>query len=275
MRYLICVFSFLAVYCLASVQTGPGLLAAESQIKEEFKKEVPLEPGGSVSLENVLGDVELSGGDGNLVEIQAVKQIRGRLSSGSDWGVDRKWLKEIEIKIEQSGNQVEIKTEIHRNKTFWDYFDDIFCRRPAMVVDYRINLPRRTNVNVKTVSGKLVIKDLEGEVEAYTVNGGIEMKEVSGALKAGTVNGPIDIGLREDAGIKDMDLTAVNGSISIGLPASAAAEVDLSTVSGSINLEFPVTAQGDVSGKNIRGKIGSGGPLIRLNTINGDINVKK
>jgi len=275
MRYLTCVFSFLAVCCLAGVQPGPGLLAAESPIKEEFKRDIPLEPGGSISLENVLGDVELSGGDGNLVEIQAVKQIRGRLSSGSDWGVDRKWLKEIEIKIEQSGNRVEIKTDIPRNKTFWDYFDDLSFRRPAMVVDYRIKLPRRTNVNVKTVSGKLVIKDLEGEVEAYTVNGEIEMKEVSGALKAGTVNGSIDIGLREDAGIKDMDLTTVNGSITLGLPASAAAEVDLSAVVGTINLEFPVTTQGDVSGKNIRGKIGGGGPSIKIGTINGNINVKK
>jgi hypothetical protein len=275
MKYLICVFSFLAVCCLASVQTGPGLLAAEAQIKEEFKKEIPLEPGGSVILENMLGDVELSGGDGNLVEIQAVKQIRGRLSSGSDWGVDQKWLKEIKIKIEQSGNQVEIKTEIPTNKTFWDYFDDLSLRRPAMIVDYKVKIPRRTNVNVKTVSGKLVIKDLEGEVEAHVVNGGIEMKEVSGALKAGTVNGSIDIDLRQDAGIKDMELTTVNGSISLGLPPSAAAEVDLSTVIGTINLEFPVTVQEDVSGKNIRGKIGSGGPSIRLNTINGDIKVKK
>ena len=89
------VFAALIVMILApSAQALSG-----NNVTEEFHKTVPLNASGRVSLENVNGNVEITGWDKNEVQIDAVKSAR-----------DQQRLDEAKIEVEGSGDAVNIRT---------------------------------------------------------------------------------------------------------------------------------------------------------------------
>src|SRR6185312_16109433 len=68
-------------------------------VTEDFHKTVPLNANGRVSLENVNGNVEITGWDKNEVQIDAVKSAH-----------DQQRLDEAKIEVEGSGDSVRIRT---------------------------------------------------------------------------------------------------------------------------------------------------------------------
>ena len=63
--------------------------------------------------------------------------------------------------------------------------------------------------------------------------------------------------------------------LKIDVPASLDADVDMRTVNGSLSADFPITLEGRVNPRRIRATIGKGGRRIRLETVNGSVELKK
>ena len=73
-----------------------------------------------------------------------------------------------------------------------------------------------------------------------------------------------------------MDLESVNGIISLQIPAKANAHLDAETLNGNISSEFGLTVEkGEWIGRSMEGLVGSGGARIAIETINGNIDIKK
>src|SRR6266550_3185102 len=68
-----------------------------------------------------------------------------------------------------------------------------------------------------------------------------------------------------------IDASTVNGSVSAGLPVQINANVDAETVNGRVETDFPVKITGKISTRHLRGTIGTGGPTLKLITVNGSI----
>ncbi len=75
-------------------------LCANAQVTEEFHRTVPLSANGRVSLDNINGNVTITGWDRNEVQIDAVKKAR-----------DQERLNEARIEVETSGDSVHIRTK--------------------------------------------------------------------------------------------------------------------------------------------------------------------
>jgi DUF4097 and DUF4098 domain-containing protein YvlB len=73
----------------------------------------------------------------------------------------------------------------------------------------------------------------------------------------------------------EAEFATVNGSITVELPASTAAEVDARTVNGGIETDFPLQVTGRVSRRRLNGTIGGGGRKLSLETVNGAIRLVK
>src|SRR5437660_10038529 len=65
----------LAVLLLAVIWTVPSLA-----ISKEFNQSYPLQPGGSLELQNVNGTVDVQGWDRNEIEVHAVKTAKHKES---------------------------------------------------------------------------------------------------------------------------------------------------------------------------------------------------
>jgi hypothetical protein len=145
-------------------------------------------------------------------------------------------------------------------------------KKNDVAVRFTVQLPRNVPINASTVNGGLEIDGVSAPVEASTVNGRIGVNTSTGPVEATTINGSIEANMQTLTS-GDVRLTTVNGSVSAGLPLHINANIDAETVNGRVETDFPVKITGKLSTRHLRGTIGSGGPTLKLVTVNGSISL--
>lgn len=237
---------------LLAVILAPSAYAFDN-VTAEFHKTVPLNSNGRVSLENINGDVEITGWERGDVQIDAVKTAR-----------DQQRLDEAKIEVDGSGDSVRIRTRYPEGHT---------NNNPASV-HYTIHVPTGAQLDsISLVNGSLNVSQVSGEVNANLVNGKLTAHDLAGRAKLSTVNGTNDVEYRTLANVSDVKISSVNGSINLRLPASPNANIDASTVNGSMSTDFPIQVQGKFVGHHMEGTLGSGGTRIELSNVNGSTHV--
>jgi hypothetical protein len=141
-------------------------------------------------------------------------------------------------------------------------------------VEFTVRLPAGVRLGVSTVNGGLTVNGATSEVRASTVNGRVSASSSGGPVNASTVNGDIDVRMRE-LGTGDLEYSTVNGSIEIEVPANLDADLDMRTVNGSLSSDFPIQVQGRLNPRRMRATIGKGGRRLRLETVNGSVELRK
>jgi DUF4097 and DUF4098 domain-containing protein YvlB len=229
------------------------LALASAQVTQDFHRTIPLSSNGRISLDNINGNVEITGWDRNEVQIDAVKKAR-----------DQQRLDEARIEVNAGTDSVEIKTH---------YPEDRTNNNPASV-HYQLHVPRNARLDhINLVNGSLTAQKVSGEVIAKLVNGKVQVSDLAGRADLSTINGKIEANYASLNNVAEIKLKSVNGPIELGLPNAPNAEVKASTVSGGIRTEFPLEVRGGYVGKNLTGTIGSGGTSIELSNVNGSIHI--
>jgi len=237
--------SALLVFALAAT--------AGAQVTEDFHRTVPLSSTGRVSLENINGNVTITGWARNEVQIDAVKKAN-----------EQQKLAEARIEVETAGDSVRIKTRYPEHHT---------SNNPATVT-YQLHVPNGSRLDgIKLVNGSLEVSGVSGEVEANLVNGTSNIHDLAGRAELSSVNGAINAYYKSLQNVSAIQLKSVNGSVRLGLPPSPNADVNVSTVNGGITTDFPLRVQGKFVGKHIDGKLGSGGTRIEISNVNGSVHI--
>jgi len=130
-------------------------------------------------------------------------------------------------------------------------------------------------VTAATGNGDVRVDQAGGPVKVTTGNGRVHVATSSGPVSASTGNGPIDVTMKQLSDGGNMSFTSGSGSITITLPAEYNGEVDMVSGSGSLHSDFPIKVTGRLNPQHIRGTIGNGGPLLRLVTGSGSIDLRK
>ncbi|HYE16248.1 MAG TPA: DUF4097 family beta strand repeat-containing protein, partial [Pyrinomonadaceae bacterium] len=73
----------------------------------------------------------------------------------------------------------------------------------------------------------------------------------------------------------ELEFQTVNGAIDLSFPASLSADVHAETVNGEITSDFPLTVTGRFSKRRLDGTIGGGGRELRLQTVNGSVQIRR
>jgi len=237
--------------CLVACDWEDAVLSARAQ----FERTVPLEPTGTFRLDNVNGKIRVESWDRPEVKIEAEKS-----ASNEDY------LEEIKIEVQGEGNRVEVRTRYPRRGFFGGGHGQ---------VSYRIQLPSRARVEVKTVNGSVEVEGMGGTVRASTVNGGVRITGSSGMIDASTVNGSIRAEFLRAAPEGLHEFSTTNGSVTVYLPADASGEVDAHTVNGSVSTDFPLQVNNKFGNRRIQGRLGDGRATFRLRAVNGSVKVLK
>ena len=211
-------------------------VCATAQVTEEFHRTVPLSATGRVSLDNINGNVTITGWDRNEVQIDAVKKAR-----------DQERLNEARIEVETGGDSVRIKTK---------YPDHHTNNNPATVT-YDVHVPRAARLDgINLVNGSLTVSGVTGEVDAGLVNGNADIHDLAGKAEISSVNGKINAYYKSLQNVSAIHLKSVNGSVRLGLPSSPNADVSVSTMNGGITTDFPLQVQGKFIGTAHRWQAG-------------------
>jgi len=235
-------------------------------VQETIDKNFPLSAGGTVSLENVNGDVTIEVWETPEVWVQAVK------SASSP-----ELLEALHVKIDASSSAVRIDTEYPSSRRSDDRDHETSKRDSGWhcKVEYTLTIPRTAVIDeIDLVNGNLLIVGVEGGMEAETVNGNIVVRDAAGDASLSTVNGGIEFFAdRLDFGER-IDLETVNGTVDLYLPASAGAEIRAESVNGRLSNDFDIEVhKGKYVGSDFKGTVGGGGARVDLETVNGSITV--
>jgi len=289
---------------LAAVVTtlalAPGVARAQQgrdQTTFTWSKRLPA--GALLTILNGSGPISVREGSGDAVEVRAEKRPR---SGGS--------IRDVAFDVRESRNGVEICT-LYDGRTSCD--DRGSIRNMRVPVEYTVSIPRSTRLKVATGNGAVSIERAGAEVSASTGNGPVTIGETDGRVDANTGNGDVQVNgangpvsantgsgritvvtargaVDANTGSGEIDVrigsTPIEGSlrfnsgsgaIRLTLPPDFNGRIDASSGNGTLRSDFEISVIGRFDAQHIRGTIGHGsaGPVIRMSTGNGTIELRK
>ena len=245
--------------------------AASAASAQDFQRSYELGPGGTVSIQNVSGDVVLKGYDGPVVVVEGRKEGRDR---------DR-----VEVEDTSTPGHVSLRAKYPRN-----------CNCDASV-HFEVRVPRGANLNfdkiqtasgnlraegftgrleLQTASGDVIVRGVGGEIHAQSASGTVHVSDASGRVNASTASGNVEVELTRIEGEGDMSFSSASGDVRVRAPASLDARVKMSTASGDIETNFPLEVKSNDYGPGGRaeGQLGSGVRSLRLSSASGNVSLK-
>jgi DUF4097 and DUF4098 domain-containing protein YvlB len=229
-------------------------------LTEEFHQTYAISADGRIELDNINGDVHISSWDHNEVKVDAVK-----------YADTKERLEEAKIEIDSGKDYLSIRTRYPDHNNSWNWGSH---NNPASV-EYTLTVPRSAKLDeIKLINGALDITGMVGEVRASCINGRLQAQNLSGRAELSTVNGRLEAKFDQLAG-QSVDLNSVNGSLSLTIPSDSNAEIEANTVSGNIGNDFGLHVNHhSVVGHDLRGQLGNGGTHLKLNNVNGRIEIR-
>jgi len=226
---------------------------------EEFHQTYALSPDGRIELDNINGDVHITNWDRNEVKVDAVK-----------YAGTKERLDEAKIEVDSGKDFLSIRTKYRDHEL---NFNGSSRHNPAGV-EYTLTVPRTARLDeIKLINGALEITGVSGEVHASCINGRLTAHDLAGRARLETVNGHLDARFDQLAG-KPVELNSINGSVELTIPSDSQAEITANTVSGGIENDFGLHVnRHQFVGHSLRGELGNGGAHIKLENVNGRIEI--
>jgi DUF4097 and DUF4098 domain-containing protein YvlB len=187
------------------------------ELTENFSRTVRLGRDGTFSLENVSGDIEITGNSGNEVRIDAVKRVRHPDASEA-----RAILEALNIDVSERGGSVDVRTEYSRYR---------YRRGGSGSIDFTVSVPRDASVTLKSISGDVRVTNVNGDLRAESTSGDIVTSNVRRIRLAKSISGDVDIA---EAASDDLRAESVSGEV---IMRNVKARVlSLEAVSGDVRL---------------------------------------
>lgn len=238
--------------CLLALAAGNGLFASILGTPcAEFRQTYSLAPNGRVVIQNLYGDVSITGWDRDEVRVEAIKR-----------SADPRHLDDARIVVDSSSGALSIRTQYAGSD----------AEHPASV-EYRITVPRGANLeDVKLINGGLSINGVTGPVKASSINGSIRAANLEGQADLSTINGQLEAGFLRISKQNPISLSSVNGPIHLSIPSGSGASVTARNRSGGIDSEFGRVVH-STGVHHLQTVVHGGGALIHVHNVNGGISI--
>jgi hypothetical protein len=244
--------------CIVSLGDYPGYQVGRSWV--EYHKSVALRPGGTLSLENDSGHVEIVGWDRDELEMYVERSFTRSYSWQMRW---QPWWRVVpKIDFDKFEDFIKIKAQPGRGSE----------NRPAY--DFYLNVPHHIQLkNIVSRAGDIVVADLYGEIVIELMEGSVKVENFSGSLFVSLGEGYVEADLVDLRKEDEVRISMEKGDIVLYLESVVGASVEANAPSGKIvNAFFPDKIPS--SGKTAF-KLGEGGTYISLYSAAGDIHIKE
>jgi len=251
MRILSCSLAGLLVAQAASAQTGTGF---------DFRRD--LAPGKRFYLQNIIGNVQVTGGSGRSVEVTAVKRA-GRHGEVEDVTME---VVELEngvalcVRYPQQGNRSR-RSDGRQSKSPCSSDWNGNHERNDTEVNFTVRVPTGLLLHIGTVSGDVFGERLEGDLELSSVSGDVRLSGGAGpAIELETVSGNVEI---LDGRAKEVYGHTVSGEVTFRGPILADGSYEFATTSGDIDVALPESPNAKLTAATFSGRFSSDLPTTQ------------
>jgi DUF4097 and DUF4098 domain-containing protein YvlB len=238
-----------------------------------------------LEVDNVNGQIHVTGYDGQNVEMVAHKTIIARTNSTLQIARD-----DVKLDITEKADTINIfvREPGHERSTLSSTHSNSGNRGYEVSFDFDIRVPRRAGVHLWNVNGgPIEVEDIAGDFYVNNINGRIEMQKISGSGWAHTINGPLRVTFDKNP-TEDSHFGSLNGQIEVTFRPDLSADLRFKSFNGGVYTDFPVTtvpSNVDVSrtasGKFVyrndfsQARVGQGGPTLEFDGFNGNIKIRQ
>ena len=277
--------------CLVTIGMAMALSAASRQdYKVEDREPVHHTFTGDKTIDTDLvnGSLTVIGDGGNTIRVDGERVIH---AANQEQVARAKRDDVLDINEKDGAAQLYENGPFRNNDHSSDYhgFHDTSERQYEVEWNLTVHVPRETALRLRSVNGGVSVQDTSSAFDVRSVNGALSMTNVSGSGTAAAVNGANTVSFRENPK-SDSAFTSVNGKIEVSFQPNLSADFALKTVNGGMFTDFESTAlaalppagtpakeNGRFVYKNrgeSRIRVGAGGPQIRIETVNGSIQIR-
>jgi hypothetical protein len=215
----------------------------EMGIEDEINKSFPVTPGGQLTLDSDIGNVEIKTGNSDTINVEIKRRFKVDNRQAAD-----ELLRNLTVDISQSGDDVKVIVKL--------VDDNNLTNRRKIQMDFRVSMPRNFNLKLRTV-GTANIGNVQGTVTASTAAGSLIIGDVNGPVMATSGGGSLTIG---NVG-GDLHACSGGGGLSIG------------NVGGDLHAR---SGGGSLSIGNVGGDLDarSGGGSLTIGNVGGDLDAR-
>jgi hypothetical protein len=244
--------------CIIAVYDYPG--SRTFQPFEEFQRFLPFPLGGTLSLQNKDGNIEIIGWEEHECEVYAERRLPFK--------------RERRLRI--------LKFDLYIPKISIDSFESFIkiqtipapAEEASNVVDYFIRVPEAVNLkDITNGRGDILVADLYGDVYAETQEGDVTVDNFSGSLHVSVGKGNVEGRLFDLRKEDEIILSTTQGQITLYLQPDVSARLEMFAPNGKIINEFSPENLSELNKSSV--EIGKGDTWISITAENGDITVKK
>jgi hypothetical protein len=279
----------LGAVAVAALVAGASVASAQGQRNDDsFTWNGRVAAGNTVRIRNLAGVINVERSGSGQVEVTGQKSYRRGdpadvrfevVPQGGDITVCALWDDDTCGNDGQKGSTRRNDNNGSRNN---DVTVTFTVRIPAGVrleasgVSANVNVTGATaGVSANSVSGDVVLSDVTGDIRLNSVSGDVRVSGAStGSIHANSVSGDVQIAIDQLSGGGDLEFSTVSGDVDITFPGNLDANLRMTTLSGELKSDFPMTTQGD-NERSIEARIGSGGRLIKFNSVSGNVTLRR
>lgn len=218
-----------------------GLISSAAAAEREMHRTFPVRPGCTLKIDTYRGEITVTESDDSVVQVSIRLEIGGETEEEAETV-----LRGLQLELTEAQNVVSIFARNPREtRARWVWRED-----EQVGIFYRITVPRRCDVEVKTPKGNVTIGRLEGRMVAEVDNGTLFFRGVNGSVNAKVGEG--DLVISRCTG--DVVAQVRHGTIRTGLIGGAA---DLKNASGSVEV---MVAKGELKAAATAGDVTVGFP---------------
>lgn len=246
---------------------GMSVGVATEVATDDWKRSYTLPPGGRLEVTAINGPIDVTGTDGAQAEVRIERQAKGMTREAAQQALAL-------TSIHEDAGPERVSIELRAG--------DGRMRRSAVTIRTSVRVPRGLATVVKVQNGAIRLESVDAGITAAATNGAITGHGISGALVASVINGRMSVDLSSVTG--DVQLTAMNGGLGLGIPPDLKADIDASALNGGVTIDPQLklsSAPSDVEGRGsagpfssrISGRLNGGGPKISAQVTNGAVRI--
>lgn len=170
-----------------------------------------------------------------------------------------------------------------------DYFAVLKISKNAQKMSYKFMVPNKVSLNIHDMHAEInttyFVENLHGEIVIHALNSDVKMNKISGPVVANATNGNVEIKFSKLTPEHPNSILSVNGFVDVTLPKETAADLQLHSVNGEAYTDWEIDVDDEASAAvpvianmnmfNIEGTINGGGIPISIQSVNGDIFLRK